>query len=325
MNKAYIQAFVAAVVASFLMGTLCIFVRESACSAQLCSFARFSIGLLLIGVAGVALICGHRGSLKFSGKSFVSGIGISLCILFYFLAIKETSAGIAALLPATGPLFSAVWIALLEHHLPPRRDGILILTAGLGIVLVSLFAGHSENGHNDTLGILYGLLSGLFYSLYIMLNRLMNPEVTLLQRTFWQSLAGSIVLLIPLLCAQCGTWDNFSIGWPWLIGIGLCQGVGVLLLVAYAMRRLSSLEFGIVSCLEPTEAAFIGCLIYGETLRTGQLCGFVLVLAAILAKAVMYRKVLEPTGRLVLSEPPPAADDTPEETEYYEEEEKEFT
>lgn len=319
MNKGYIQAFLAAVVAALLMGSLCIFVRESACSAQLCSFARFSIGLLLIGTAGVALICRKQGNLRFSGKSFISGIGISLCILFYFLAIKETSAGIAALLPATGPLFSAVWIALLQHHLPPRRDGLLILTAGLGIVLVSLFAGNNGSGQNDALGIIYGLLSGLFYSLYIMLNRLMSPEVTLLQRTFWQSMAGSLVLLVPLLTGSDSVWENLSSGWGWLVGIGVCQGVGVLLLVAYAMRRLSSLEFGIVSCLEPTEAAIIGCILYGETLQAGQLCGFVLVLCAILAKAVMYRKIIEPTGKLVISTPSAPAETSPENIEFFSE------
>ena len=302
------------------MGTLCIFVRESACSAQLCSFARFSIGLLLIGVTGVALICKRRGSLRFNLAAFVSGIGISLCIFFYFLAIQHTSAGIAALLPATGPLFSAVWISLLERHLPPRRDGLLILTAGLGIVLVSLFSGQSASGQSDSLGIIYGLLSGLFYSLYIMLNRLMAPNVTLLQRTFWQSLAGTMVLLIPLLWSSESVWSNASTGWPWLVGIGVCQGVGVLLLVAFAMRRLSSLEFGIVSCLEPTEAAIIGCLLYSESLQSGQLCGFVLVLIAILAKAVMYHKIIEPTGRLVIT-PPPANEQCMENTELCAEEE----
>lgn len=324
MNRAYIQAFLAAIVAALLMGSLCIFVRESACSAPLCSFARFFTGLVLIGLWGGALSLLRGERLTFSGKSFVSGIGISLCIFFYFLAIKETSAGIAALLPATGPLFSAVWIALLEHHLPPRRDGLLILTAGLGIVLVSLFAGHGTGGQNDALGIIYGLLSGLFYSLYIMLNRLMSPEVTLLQRTFWQSLAGSLVLLLPLLWSGAEACSNLSAGWPWLLGIGLCQGVGVLVLVAMAMRHLSSLEFGIVSCLEPTEAAVIGCLIYGETLQTGQLCGFVLVLAAILAKAVMYRKVIAPTGQLIITAPPPPAPDSPENTDYFNDEEQEI-
>lgn len=321
MNKAYLQAFTAAIVASLLMGSLCVFVRESACCAQLCSFARFSIGLLLISLCGLLLIFRKKDSLRFSAGAFVSGIGISLCILFYFLAIQHTSAGIAALLPATGPLFSAVWIALLQHHLPPRRDGLLILTAGLGIVLVSLFAGSNDAGNQDALGIIYGLLSGLFYSLYIMLSRLMAPEVTLLQRTFWQSLAGSLVLLLPLLLAGEGAWINFSTGWHWLLGIGVCQGVGVLLLVAYAMRRLSSLEFGIVSCLEPTEAAIIGCALYGETIRPGQLCGFILVLIAILAKAVMYRKLIEPTGKLVISSPSATAPNSPEETDFYTEEE----
>ena len=285
------------------MGMLCIFVRESQCCAQLCSISRFSIGLGLIGLFGVICISRGKGNLRFSGMSFISGIGISLCILFYFLAIKETSAGVAALLPATGPLFAAVWEALLEHHLPPKRDALLILTAGLGIVLVSLLSGPGSGGQNDALGIVYGLVSGLFYSLYIVLARFMKPTVSLLQRTFWQSLAGTCVLL-PALLMTATPWENFSTGWPWLLGIGLCQGVGVLVLVAYAMRRLSSLEFGIVSCLEPMEAALIGFLFYTEAMMTGQWCGFALVLSALLAKSVMAKQTtLQPSV-------PPDSDDT---------------
>ena len=274
--------------ASVLMGMLCVFVRESACSAQLCSLSRFGIGLLLIGTQGLWMVYRRGDTMRFNGKAFISGIGISLCILFYFLAIKETSAGIAALLPATGPLFAAVWEALLEHHLPPKRDALLILTAGLGIVLVSMLSGPATGGQNDALGILYGLLSGLFYSLYIVLNRFMRADVTLLQRTFWQSVAGTLVLLVPL-CCSAGAIQNIGTGWPWLLGIGICQGVGVLILVAYAMRKLSSLEFGIISCIEPMEAALIGFLFYSEVIQAGQWCGFALVLSAILSKSVMAR------------------------------------
>lgn len=289
MNKGYLSAFIAATVASVLMGMLCVFVRESGCSAQLCSLSRFGIGLAIIGLYGAWAVLRRKGRLRFSGKAFISGIGISLCILFYFLAIQETSAGIAALLPATGPLFAAVWEALLDHHLPPKRDALLILTAGLGIVLVSMLAGPATGGQNDALGILYGLLSGLFYSLYIVLNRFMKRNVSLLQRTFWQSAAGTLVLLGPLFYAT-NVWHDAGTGWPWLVGIGLCQGVGVLVLVAFAMRKLSSLEFGIVSCLEPMEAALIGFFFYAEVIMAGQWCGFALVLAAILAKSVMSKE-----------------------------------
>ncbi|MBQ3525522.1 MAG: EamA family transporter [Akkermansia sp.] len=306
MNKGYLSAFVAAMMAAILMGSLCVFVRESACSAPACSLGRFGIGLLLIGLYGAVAVVRGKGSLKFSGKAFISGIGISLCILFYFLAIQETSAGIAALLPATGPLFAAVWEALLEHHLPPKRDALLILTAGLGIVLVSVLSGSGSGGQNDALGILYGLLSGLFYSLYIVLNRFMTADVSILQRTFWQSAAGTMVLLIPL-SFTAGALNNLSSGWPWLLGIGLCQGVGVLVLVAFAMRKLSSLEFGIVSCLEPLEAALIGFFVYSEVIMAGQWCGFALVLSAILAKSVLTRSTsVEPAAK-------PALDDDYEE------------
>lgn len=298
MNKGYLNAFIAAIIASMLMGTLCIFVRESECTAQICSLSRFSIGLIIIGIYGSICVLLKRGSLKFSGKAFCSGIGISLCILFYFLAIQETSAGIAALLPATGPLFAAVWEALLEHHLPPKRDALLIMTAGLGIVLVSMLSESTGGGQNDALGIIYGLISGLFYSLYIVLNRFMKPGVTLLQRTFWQSAAGTIVLLIPVLCVLFipafqveAPFENVDTGWIWLLGIGICQGVAVLGLVAFAMKKLSSLEFGIVSCMEPMEAAFIGLLMYEEIIKPGQWCGFALVLSAILAKSVLTRSV----------------------------------
>ena len=307
MNKGYLSAFLAATLASVLMGMLCIFVRESGCSAQLCSISRFSIGFLLIGMFGGVMVWRRGESMRFNGKAFISGIGISLCILFYFLAIKETSAGVAALLPATGPLFAAVWEALLEHHLPPKRDALLILTAGLGIVLVSLLAGHGTGGQNDALGILYGLLSGLFYSLYIVLNRFMGSNVSLLQRTFWQSAAGTLVLLVPMYFAV-DAMKNFEIGWPWLLGIGICQGVGVLVLVAYAMRRLSSLEFGIVACIEPIEAALIGFLFYGEVIRAGQWCGFALVLSAIFAKSVMSRQT-----NVHPAHPVPATDEYEEE------------
>ena len=278
------HALMAAMMAAMLMGSLCIFVRESDCSAQLCSFSRFSVGFLLIGGAAAYLRLRGAVSLRFSPASFASGISIGLCILFYYLAIQYTSAGIAALLPATGPLLSAVWESLLERRLPPRRDVIMVLTAGLGIMLVTCFSPGNVPGHDDALGITCGILCGVFYSFYLVLNRCMSTEVQMMQRLFWQSAAGTLVLLVPL-CAGEQTLAGLGQGWPWLVGIGLVQGVGVLALVAFAMRHLSSLEFGIISCLEPTEATLLGWAMYAELIMPGQWLGFVLVLGTILAKS----------------------------------------
>lgn len=290
MNKSYCSAFLAAVAAALLMGTLCLFVRESHCTAQLCSFSRFSLGLVFIGVPGLWMAARGKISLAFSLQAALSGAGISLCILNYFLAIQQTSVGIAALLPATGPLFAAVWESLIDHRLPPRRDVGLILLAGLGILCVTFFSkGTHGAGAHPAMGIFYGLMSGLFYSVYLVLNRRMPSSVSLLRRTFWQSVAGTLILLLPLL-TMANPLAGLESGWPYLLGIGFCQGFCVLVLVAYAMRRLTSLEFGIISCLEPTEAVMLGWVVYAEIVMPGQWCGFALVLCALFAKSLLPPK-----------------------------------
>lgn len=285
-SKGHMQALLAAMVAAMLMGSLCIFVRESECSAQVCSLSRFSLGFLFIGSAALYQRVRGRTHLGFSAAAFASGVSIGLCILFYFLAIKHTSAAIAALLPATGPLLSAVWESVLEKRLPPRQDVALVLAAGLGILLVAYYSPQHVPGHDDARGICYGMLCGLSYSFYLVLNRVMPTRVGMMQRLFWQSAAGTLVLLLPLVAGGAELLQGISSGWPWLVGIGVLQGVGVLALVAVAMKRLTSLEFGIISCLEPTEATLLGWAVYAETIMPGQWPGFVLVFTTILVKSI---------------------------------------
>ena len=125
----HLKAVIAAILSAILMGGLCIFVRESDCSAQLCSFARFFVGASL-------MLCIVRRSFRFSSKAFGSGASIGLCILFYFLAIKSVPAGIAALLLYTGPIFAVAGESVLSRRMPPLRDLCLITVSVFGIVLV---------------------------------------------------------------------------------------------------------------------------------------------------------------------------------------------
>lgn len=280
MSKNNYSALIAAIVAAVLMGVLGFFVRETHCSAQGCSFARFLIGMVLI----VPLVFCRRAEggarLPFSLPAVVSGAGISLCILFYFLAITQISVGIAALLLYTGPVFAAVGESLLRRSLPPRRDIMLMLASAAGIVLVTVCAGApAADQVQEPMGYAYGLLSGVCYAAYILLNRQIPGHISLAVRTFWQFAAGSLVLLVPLLCTA-EPYAGLSAGWPYLLCIGVLQGFAVLLLVAYAVRRLTAIEFGTISYLEPAVAVALGWLVYGESITPGQWCGFALVLGA---------------------------------------------
>lgn len=286
MNRLNSSAFLAAVLAAFLMGSLGFFVRESACSAQACSFVRFAVGLVLVTcLLGWQRLRG-QGSFSFSWQSAVSGAGISLCILFYFLAIQSISVGIAALLLYTGPVFAVLGEAVLNRSLPPKRDAVLIAMSVAGIVAVSVFADGGTGSGDNAVGLVYGLLSGVCYAAYILLTRHIPRQVTLVQRTFWQFVAGCVLLAVPLVGTD-NALAGVAQGWPYLLCIGLFQGFLVMLLIAYAVRHLTAVQFGTISYLEPAVAVLLGWLIYAELLTAGQWCGFALIITASAAQSLL--------------------------------------
>lgn len=280
------KAFVAAVIAAVLMGVLGVFVKESHCSAQTCSMVRFSIGLFLV----VPVFALRREGKAFSLPAAVSGVGISLCILFYFQAIQGLSVGIAALLPATGPLFAAAGEALVQRRMPPWKNGLLMLAAAAGIVLVCA-PGICGGGQLEYYA--YGLLSGLCYGVYILLNRLIPDKVKNLQRAFWQFVAGVVVLAVPF-AMQENPFRGAETGWPYLICIGVFQGCMVMLLAAYAMKHMSAIRYGTVAYLEPTVAVALGWVVYSDHLQPLQWLGVVMVLVCSVCQSLLPNQTAAP-------------------------------
>ncbi len=289
MNRSHsgCTAYASAAVAAMLMGTLGFFVRESHCSAQCCSFARFFIGMALLAMVWGWELWRRRDSFVCSGHALASGAGISLCILFYFLAIQHTSVGVAALLLYTGPVFAALGEAVLHRKFPPVKDAVLISLAALGVAFVSIFAPEDGQGGSHA-GFLYGILSGLCYSTYILFNRQIPESVSLAARTFWQSLAGVVILLPTLLLSHCDM-EHVKAGLPYLACIGFLQGFAVLLPAAYAMKRLSAIKYGTIAYLEPMVAVALGFFLYREHITIGQWEGLALVVAATACQTLRFR------------------------------------
>lgn len=284
MTGAHNRALAAAVVAAATMGTLGWFVREAPCSAPLCGFARFAVGLALL--LPLLLFRARRGERvwAFSWQAALSGIGIGVCILFYFLAMRCTTIALAVLLVYTGPVLASVGEALLNRRMPPLRDGVLLLfsAAGLSLVCAGGDAEHAANG----LGACYSLISALGYAVYLLCNSHMPEEVGLMRRTFWQFSAGCLFSAGPLMMSAAPVALPAA-AWGWLLAIGACHGFVVMLLIVYASRRLSSIQYGTIAYLEPVVAVGIGFCVYGETLAPLQWGGFIMVIVASLAPTIL--------------------------------------
>lgn len=281
------SAFCAAVAAAATMGTLGWFVREAPCGAPLCGFARFAIGLLLL--LPLVLWRSLRGERvwAFSWQAAVSGLGIGVCILFYFLAMRCTTIALAVLLVYTGPVLAAAGEALLERRLPPLRDGLLLTGSLAGLVLVCAGGGaeHAANG----MGACYSLISALGYAVYLLCNSHMPESVGLMRRTFWQFSAGCLFVALPLFCVHA-PFEGLAESWTWLLAIGALHGFLVMLLIVYAARRLSSIQYGTIAYLEPVVAVGLGFLLYHENLAAPQWAGFCLVIVASLAQSLLPQR-----------------------------------
>lgn len=281
-----VKALAAAVTGALLMGCLGLLVRESGCSAQGCAFARFALGLVLVSFLSLRGIV-HRRS--FCPQAALSGVGIALCILFYFMAIERTSLGVAALLLPTGPIFASIGEAVVRRRCPGLCATALLLIAACGIALVSCGGGSLAMSPQ---GLVLGLLSGVFYGAYILLNRLIPEHIDVPERTFWQSAAGVAVLAVPVLAADA-PFAGLPEGLPYLFSIGALQGFLVLMLVAFAMKHLPAIQYGALSYIEPATAVALGWAVYGEQMLPWQWVGVVLVLASSLAQSLLPRR--EPT------------------------------
>lgn len=286
MNRTYVKAFVSAVVAAVLMGWLGVFVKESGCSAQGCAFARFAIGLVLLTAVCWPVL---RRAWRFSWASVFSGVGISLCILLYFLAIRCMSMGVAALLLYTGPVFASVGEAALARRWPLRRDVLLLTLSVAGILLVSCCAPGGVSGSGSVWGVGLGVLSGVCYAVYILFNRMIPEGVGVSMRAFWQFAAGALVLFLPLLFVE-RPFEGISAGWPYILCIGVLQGFAVLFLVAYAVKFLSAIQFGAISYLEPALAVVVGWAVYREALAPWQWLGVALIFSSSFAQSLFPRK-----------------------------------
>lgn len=284
MDSSKNSAVLAAVAAGCLMGTLGFFVRESGCCATMCAFVRFLLGLVLLAPLLWHGCMGGR-DFRFSWVSAVSGAGISLCILFYFMALKRIPVGVAAMLVYAGPVLAAVAEAVWNRCLPRWQDALPMVFSLVGVSAVAVFgegAGHS--GSMNPQGVLYSVLSAVCYSVYLLLNSRIPHEVTLGRRTFWQFAAGCAVLAVPLLLGG-HSLQGVGGGWPYLLTIGVCHGLLVMVLIAFAARRLSAVQYGTFAYLEPTVAVVMGWSLYAETMSPGQWCGFALVVAAACSQA----------------------------------------
>jgi len=206
----------------------------------------------------------------------LAGTGVLLALhwVTFFVSVKTGGIAVATLGFASFPAFIAVFESALFHEPIRGAEGRLLLLVTAGLVLVTPSFDLADQG---TVGLAWGIASGLSFALLAVGNRRAASGIDPIQVACWQNAAVALVMLpmaAPRLAVAAPT------DWLWLLLLGVfCTALSHYLFVS-SLAVLKARTAGLIIALEPVYAIGFAWLLFGQqpTVRMG--IGALLILAA---------------------------------------------
>ncbi len=194
--------------------------------------------------------------------------------LTFFVAVTVAGVGIATLGFASFPAFTLMLEGLLFRERTRPIEFAMVAMVCLGLLLVTP---EFDLGSEATIGLLYGVLSGLLFALLSLLNRAVTVGVDPVQAALWQN-AAIMLGLLPF------AWSAIpaipAADWLWLALLGvLCTGLAHSLFVA-SLRVLKARTTSVIFALEPVYGIAIAWWLFNEQPTLSMLVGGVLIILA---------------------------------------------
>lgn len=194
--------------------------------------------------------------------------------LTFFIAVKVAGVGIATLGFASFPAFTLLLEGVLFRERTRPIEFAMVAMVCLGLLLVTP---EFDLGSEATVGLLYGVLSGLLFALLSLLNRAVTAGVDPVQAALWQNVAIMLGLL-PFAWSSVPAIPAFD--WLWLALLGvLCTGLAHSLFVA-SLRVLKARTTSVIFALEPVYGIAIAWWLFAEQPTLSMLAGGVLIILA---------------------------------------------
>jgi drug/metabolite transporter (DMT)-like permease len=277
----YRTALTSAHVTALLFGLTGIFGALIHADASVITLGRAGFAMLALGLfALVQRLPLFRGLDRYKlGILLLSGALLAAHWVTFFIAIKVGGVAVATLGFASFPAFIAVLDILIFRERLHLSESILLVLVTAGLVLVTPSFGLGDSG---TIGLLWGLGSGLSFALLAMTNRRAAKGINATQVAFWQNL--TVVLLVLPFAYQSldglGEYDWLNLA---LLGI-FCTGLSQYLFVK-SLEGLNARSAGMIISLEPVYAIACAWWLFKEEPSYRMLAGASLIVLAILLSA----------------------------------------
>lgn len=209
----------------------------------------------------------------------IAGIGFGSYQALYFVGVQEVGVSVSTLVSlGVAPVALTIGTALARRRPPSRVSTIVLLTALVGLALISVRPGGAEGAH-PVLGVLASIASGLGYAAITGLSRRMSGEDPLVL-TGVTSAIGAVILL-PLAVSSSIAVPHDAIAYGWLAYIGVVPTVAAYWLFYRGLRSTSSEVAGVLTLLEPLAATVLAAIVLHESLSAPAVVGALLMLSAV--------------------------------------------
>lgn len=224
--------------------------------------------------------------------AWLAGAFFAADLVLWHNAIELVGAGLATVLGNIQVVLVGLlaWVLLGEQ--PRRSELTAIPIVGFGVVLISGALEHGAYGSNPRLGAVYGVLTGIAYSGFLLVLRqgskdLRRPAGPLFTATLssaiFCALIGAVIGDLDLTPSLSAT--------GWLVVLALSSQVLGWLLISSSLPRLPAVVTSILLTLQPVLSVIFAALIIDESPSRLQLAGAGCILSGLIVATFGRRQV----------------------------------
>jgi drug/metabolite transporter (DMT)-like permease len=203
-------------------------------------------------------------------------------LIFWHHAIGDVGAGLATVLGNLQVVLVSFLAWMLLSERPGNRMFVAVPVALLGAVLISGLLENGAFGDDPGRGTVFGILTTIAYSGYILILRTMNVNLERPAGPLFDATAAAAAVSI-VAGGFIGTLD-LTPSWPshgWLALLAVSSQVIGWLLISVSLPRLPAAVTSLILLVQPVSSVALAFIILGEEPSLLQISGVALILAVV--------------------------------------------
>lgn len=278
------------ILSAILFGMMPLFTKVAytfGCSTYMAAMGRFLFGGIGLWIV---IMVSPKLSFHVTGQEFLRILRLSLpfCATTFLLygSYSFISSGLATTLHFTYPVVVMILGIILFHAKLQMRQLICLLICAAGILCL-----YCLDGNTGTAGVVMALLSGVTYSIYILLlGKSGLKRLHVLTITFWLCLLSFLEIGVFSLVSRNAAIPTAWQAWAAMIGLGLTASVAALALFQVGVFLCGEVKASLLSTFEPLTGVVIGIVVFHERLTAPIAAGILLILCSAMLLVISPKK-----------------------------------